>query len=140
LSHGQLDQKAAKKANDIIDRYLKSVKDDEQFNQEIQDDFQRALDTLYGETEQEIISQESKTEEPESPKPPVSPSPTGSTQVPVSDETNPDTVDFGDISDYAYEFNLRPIPNDVADKVSQQLKLQAEQLVNDFNQWIKDAH
>ena len=41
ISHGELDEKAAKKANKVIDDYLKAVKDDEQFEQEIQDDMNR---------------------------------------------------------------------------------------------------
>ena len=48
LKHGELDEKAAKRANKVIDRYLKAVKDDEQFEQEIHDDISRAIDELYG--------------------------------------------------------------------------------------------
>jgi hypothetical protein len=35
ISHGQLDEKAAKRVNKVIDQYLNAVKADEQFEQEI---------------------------------------------------------------------------------------------------------
>jgi len=43
LRHGELNPAAAKKANKVIDDYLKAVKDDEDFEQEIHDDIESAI-------------------------------------------------------------------------------------------------
>lgn len=61
-----VNKKAAKKANKVIDDYIKSVKDDEQFEQEIHDDMQRALEELYGTPSQELNNVEDEISEPTS--------------------------------------------------------------------------
>lgn len=61
-----VNKKAAKKANKVIDDYIKSVKDDEQFEQEIHDDMQRALEELYGTPSTELNNVEDEISEPTS--------------------------------------------------------------------------
>ena len=156
MRHGELDPKAAKKADQIIDRYLKSVKDDEQFNQEIQDDFQRALDELYSEAGSEIVEpEETPAESPETapatstsaapqpaPKPKQAPP---SAQQKATPEPLPvemtveNQEDFGDLADYVDAFNLHSIPSDIAEDVSDTLKQDITQLVKDFNKWLTDV-
>ena len=150
VSHGELDKKAAKRADKVINDYLKAVKDDEQFEQEIHDDINKAIDELYGKEESPILD----TKEPVSvdeeeisvemqnavnPQPEKTESkPEDNTPVPLPQEMEaPNRVIAGDINDYIEAFQLKMLSDDEVSKLSQDVKDNIKTAVDLINQWIK---
>lgn len=163
-----VNKKAAKKANKVIDDYIKSVKDDEQFEQEIHDDMQRALEELYGTPSKELnnvedeisepasgggtiiigspTSSETPVETPEEEKESGEESSTSkdSAENPISvpgmvEMTTEPMEEIGDIQDYIDSFPLQSIAEDEMKHLSDVTKSEIERLVDDLNKWIQDV-
>ena len=162
VSHGELDEKAAKKANKVIDDYLKAVKDDEQFEQEIHDDMNRAIEELYGQEEDATVDESEVNPQPEAnvvenePAETVqSPSETVSTEQPTinpeapqnapeqpeisfeqaEEEHEKSTID--NLYHYVDAFPLKQYSEDESAKLSQKAKDMLNDSVNNLNKWIE---
>ena len=157
-----LNEKAAKKASSVIDEYLNSVKEDEQFEQEIHDDMEKALEELYGRPEQtennveEEISQPQQTEEIQ-PEPVVSDTTSDEVIKPEELEQTQQEDDgsklnlpkyptlalqeaFGDYYEHYIENSpLVHILNEGVDQYSEPIRQEIQETVKKLNSLIKKA-
>ena len=133
-----VDEKAAKKANKVIDDYLNALKSDEQFEQEIHDDLEKALDELYGketETQQEVVTEEEPSPEVP-PQPIVEPQPTEMPSLP-EEMTAARREIVNDLADYIDTFPLRVLSEDEAENLPQDIKDHMKEAVDMMDQWTK---
>ena len=149
VNGSELNEKAAKKANSVIDEYLKSVKDDEEFEQEIHDDMENALNELYGNPEQTDNNvTEEVSEEPVSETEPITTpevetvvkQPETKIDIPGTAEMTAEAVEeLGDVADYVEAFPLTSIPDEHINDVQDSTKQEIKSIVDDLNDWIKEA-
>lgn len=158
----EINEKAAKEANAVIDQYLNSVKSDEEFEQRIHDDMERAIREMYetpqreepakepkielntvSETPTESSSETKKEELPKEEKKEIEPEIPAIEEEPVSQER----VEFGDLYDYIDAFPLRQVPQSYIDLKTQEGKTgnttsiadTIKETIDAFNKWIKDV-
>lgn len=156
IRHGELDEKAAKKANKVIDDYLNAVKADEQFEQEIQDDMNSAIEELYGNEVGDVVEESEINPQPEdnqaeqkpveaiqSPSEPISATQPTVTPEPVTTpEEAPEIITeessspLENLQDYVENFPLKSYSEDEAAKLSEKAKSMLADAVDSLNKWI----
>ena len=153
VNNTELNEEASKLANKVIDDYLKSVKEDEQFEQEIHDDMMDAIEELYAQPQlneqnaQEETAQQEKPVEQEQPaeqkevvqqeeqavKQPQKPQKEEVGTVEGTVKEKPSDERKTRLNRLVEQFPLQSIAEDQEDKVSDDTKQAMNSVVDDFN-------